>query len=153
MNHKNYLKLVFPSYAGNETFAKTAVTSFTSRFDPALEEMREIRTAVSEAVSNCIIHAYPNEIGVITLYCRILKNNVISIIIKDRGVGIQGIPEEHKGMGFMIMKSFMTDLKVVSAPGKGTVVHMKRKISKPKGDEHEQSDAEEAVLCDSGDPA
>lgn len=78
MNRQNYLKLAFPSYAGNEGFARTAVTSFVSRLDPTLEEMREIRTAVSEAVSNCITHAYPNEIGVITLCCRILEDNVIT---------------------------------------------------------------------------
>lgn len=133
MNHKNYLKLVFPSYAGNEAFAKTAVTSLVSWLDPTLEEMRDIRTAVSEAVSNCIIHAYPNEIGVITLRCRILKNNVISINIKDHGVGIQGIPETHNGMGFARMDSCMTNLKVISVPGKGTIIHMKRKIEKTQG--------------------
>ena len=133
MNHKNYLKLVFPSLAGNEAFAKTAVTSLVSRLDPTLEEMRDIRAAVSEAVTNCIIHAYPNEIGIITICCRILKNNVISIIIKDRGVGIQGIPEEHDGMGFARMHNCMTDLKVVSVPGKGTTVHMRRKIEKVQG--------------------
>lgn len=133
MNHKNYLKIAFPSYAGNEAFAKTAVASFVSQFGPTLEEMREIRTAVSEAVSKCIIHAYPNEIGVITLYCRILKNNMISVIIKDRGVGIQGIPEEHKGMGFARRDSCMTNVKVVSVPGNGTTVHMKRKIEKTQG--------------------
>lgn len=133
MNRNNYLKLVFPSYAGNEGFAKTAVTSFVSRLDSTVEEMREIRTAVSEAVSNCIIHAYPNEIGIITLCCRILEDNVISIIIKDRGVGFQGMPEERGGMGFRRMKSLMTELKVVSAPGKGTTVHMKRKLEKTQG--------------------
>lgn len=135
MNRNNYLKLVFPSYAGNEGFARTAVTSFVSPLDPTLEEMREIRTAVSEAVSNCITHAYPKKIGDITLCCRILEDNVISIIIKDRGVGFQGMPEEHGGMGFRRMKSLMTELKVVSVPGKGTMVHMKRELKRYKGDE------------------
>ena len=137
MNRKNYLKLEFPSYAGNEGFARTAVTSFVSRLDPTLEEMGEIRTAVSEAVSNCMIHAYPKEIGDITLCCRILEDNVISIIILDRGVGFQGMPEERGGMGFRRMKSLMTELRVVSVPGKGTMVHMKRELKRYKGDEHE----------------
>ena len=116
MNRNNYLKLVFPSYAGNEGFARTAVASFASQLNPTLEEMREIRTAVSEAVSNCIIHAYPNEIGDITLCCRILEDNLISIMIKDRGIGFQGMPEEHGGMGVQRMNSCMTELEVVSAP-------------------------------------
>lgn len=133
MNRKNYLKLEFPSYVGNEAFARTAVTSFAARFDPAWEELVEIRTAVSEAVSNCIIHAYPNEIGVITICCRILEDNVISIVIKDRGVGFHGTLEGHDGMGFSRMQSCMTELKVVSAPGKGTTVHMKRKLEKTQG--------------------
>ena len=137
MNRKNYLKLEFPSHAGNEAFARTAVTSFVSQFEPTLDELGEIRTAVSEAVSNCIIHAYPNKIGVITLCCRILEDNAISIMIKDCGVGFQEMLEEHGRMGFPIMKSCMTELKVASVPGKGTMVHMKRKIEKHKGDKHE----------------
>lgn len=133
MNHKNYMGLVFPSYAGNEAFARTAVSSFISQLDPALEEMGDIRTAVSEAVSNCIIHAYPNEIGVITLDCRILSNNVISIIIKDRGVGIQSTPEKRNGMGFTKINRSMNSVNVVSSPDKGTTVHMKSKIDKTQG--------------------
>ena len=137
MNRNNYLKMEFPSYAGNEGFARMAVASFASQLNPTLEEMGEIRTAVSEAVSNCITHAYPNEIGDITLCCRIFEDKVISIIIKDRGVGFQGMPEERGGMGFRRMKSLMTELRVVSVPGKGTMVHMKRKLKRHKGDEHE----------------
>lgn len=147
MNRNNYLKLVFPSYAGNEGFARTAVASFASQLNPTLEEMREIRSAVSEAVSNCIIHAYPNEIGDITLCCRIPEDNLMSIMIKDRGVGFQGMPEEHGGMGFLIMKSYMTELKVVSVPGKGTTVHMIRKLKRLEDDEYAKSKTEETELC------
>ena len=133
MNHKNHMKLIFPSYAVNEAFARTAVACFISQLNPTLEQMGDIRTAVSEAVSNCIIHAYPNEVGVITLDCRILSNNVISIIIKDRGVGIQSTPEEHSGMGFTKINRIMTSVKVVSSPDKGTTVYMKSKIDKTQG--------------------
>ena len=149
MNRNNYLKLVFPSYAGNEGFARTAVASFASQLNPTLEEMREIRTAVSEAVSNCIIHAYPNEIGDITLCCRILEDNLISIMIKDCGVGIQGVSEGHDGMGFSRMQSCMTELKVVSVPGKGTTVHMKRKLKRRESDEYAKSETEKVELCHS----
>ena len=149
MNRNNYLKLVFPSYAGNEGFARTAVTSFTSQLNPTLEEMGEIRTAVSEAVSNCIIHAYPKEIGDITLCCRILEDNVISIVIKDRGVGFHGTLEGHDGMGFLIMKSCVTELKVVSVPGKGTTVHMIRKLKGLEDDEYAKSKTEKTELCHS----
>ena len=149
MNRNNYLKLVFPSHAGNEGFARMAVASFASQLNPTLEEMGEIRTAVSEAVSNCIHHAYPNEIGDITLCCRILEDNLISIMIKDRGVGFQGMPEEHGGMGFLIMKSYMTELKVVSVPGKGTTVHMIRKLKRLEDDEYAKSKTEKIELCDS----
>ena len=149
MNRNNYLKLVFPSYAGNEGFARTAVASFASQLNPTLEEMREIRTAVSEAVSNCIIHAYPNEIGDITLCCRILEDNLRSIMIKDRGVGFQEMPEEHGGMGFLIMKSYMTELKVVSVPGKGTTVHMIRKLKRLEDDVYAKSKTEKTELCHS----
>ena len=122
MNHKNYMKLVFPSYAVNEAFARTTVACFISQLNPTLEQMGDIRNAVSEAVSNCIIHAYPN-----------LSNNVISIIIKDRGVGIQSTPEEHSGMGFTKINRIMTSVKVVSSPDKGTTVYLKSKIDKTQG--------------------
>jgi stage II sporulation protein AB (anti-sigma F factor) len=147
MNRNNYLKMEFPSYAGNEGFARMAVASFASQLNPTLEEMGEIRTAVSEAVSNCILHAYPNEIGDITLCCRIPEDNLMSIMIKDRGVGFQGMPEEHGGMGFLIMKSYMTELKVVSVPGKGTTVHMIRKLKRLEDDEYAKSKTEETELC------
>ena len=143
MKFDNYMILDFPSRSSNEAFARSAVACFASQMDPNLEELGDIRTAVSEAVTNCIVHAYPNQIGIITLRCRILKDNVLDIVIKDKGVGIPDIEQarrpayttggaERSGMGFTIMESFMTSFDVTSAPGKGTTVHMRRKLQRKK---------------------
>ena len=139
MKFENYMTLDFPSKSCNEAFARSAVACFAAQMDPTLEELGDIRTAVSEAVTNCIVHAYPNEFGIITLRCRILKDNMLDIVIKDRGVGIADLEQarrpafttgggERSGMGFTIMESFMTLFEVSSQPGKGTSVHMRRKI-------------------------
>lgn len=139
MKFENYMILDFPSKSSNEAFARSAVACFAAQMDPTLEELGDIRTAVSEAVTNCIVHAYPEKIGSITLRCRILKDNVLDIVVKDRGVGIPDIEQarrpsyttggnDRSGMGFTIMESFMTDLEITSKPGKGTVVHMRRKL-------------------------
>ena len=141
MKFGNYMILEFPSKSSNESFARSAVACFVSQMDPTLEELGDIRTAVSEAVTNCIVHAYPDGLGTITLRCRILKDNLLDIVIKDKGVGIQDLElarkaafttggSERSGMGFTIMESFMTSLEVQSEPGKGTTVHMRRKIKK-----------------------
>ena len=111
--------------------------------DPTLEELGDIRTAVSEAVTNCIVHAYPDGIGIISLRCRILKDNVLDVVIKDKGIGIENLEQarkpmfttggsERSGMGFTIMESFMSSFTVVSKPGKGTTVHMRRKLQRRK---------------------
>lgn len=139
MKFDNYMVLQFPSKSSNESFARSAVACFAAQLDPTLEEMSDIRTAVSEAVTNCIVHAYPNGLGTITVRCRILKDNTLDIVIKDKGVGIDNIEQarkpmfttggnERSGMGFTIMESFMTTFHVVSVPGKGTSVHMRRKV-------------------------
>ncbi len=144
MKYENQMVLEFPSKSVNEGFARSAVASFAAQLDPTLDELGDIKTAVSEAVTNCIVHAYPNSIGKITVRCRILKNNVLDILIKDKGAGIEDIDqarmpmyttggEERSGMGFTIMESFMHQLKVSSKIGKGTTVHMKRKILKRGG--------------------
>jgi len=143
MKFENYMVLDFPSKSTNEAFARSAVACFAAQLDPTLEELGDIRTAVSEAVTNCIVHAYPDELGVITLRCRILKDNTLDIVIKDRGVGIENLEQarrpmyttggsERSGMGFTIMESFMTSFSVVSEPGKGTSVHMRRRIQRRK---------------------
>jgi stage II sporulation protein AB (anti-sigma F factor) len=143
MKFDNFMILEFPSRSSNEAFARSAVACFAAQMDPTLEELGDIRTAVSEAVTNCIVHAYPNELGVITLRCRILKDNVLDIVIKDKGVGIADIEQamrpmfttggsDRSGMGFTIMESFMTNFELTSQLGKGTTVHMRRKIQKRK---------------------
>ena len=143
MKFENYMILEFPSKSSNEAFARSAVACFAAQLDPTLEELGDIRTAVSEAVTNCIVHAYPDGYGMITLRCRILKDNTLDIVIKDRGVGIDDIEQarrpmfttggaERSGMGFTIMESFMTTFTVVSVKGKGTTVHMRRKIHRRK---------------------
>lgn len=143
MKFENYMILDFPSKSANEAFARSAVACFAAQMDPTLEELGDIRTAVSEAVTNAIVHGYPNELGIITLRCRILKDNVLDIVIKDRGVGIADVEKakqpmfttggsDRSGMGFTIMESFMTSLTITSEPGKGTVVHMRRRLQRRK---------------------
>jgi len=143
MKFENYMILDFPSRSSNESFARSAVACFAAQMDPTLEELGDIRTAVSEAVTNCIVHAYPDSLGVITLRCRILKDNTLDIVVKDRGVGIPDVQKamqpmfttggaERSGMGLTIIESFMTSMSVTSIPGKGTTVHMRRKLQRRK---------------------
>ena len=143
MKFENYMILDFPSKSTNEAFARSAVACFAAQMDPTLEELGDIRTAVSEAVTNCIVHGYPDQLGIITLRCRILKDNTLDIVIKDRGVGIADVEKarqpmfttggsDRSGMGFTIMESFMTSLTITSEAGKGTTVHMRRKLQKRK---------------------
>ena len=143
MKFENYMILEFPSKSSNEAFARAAVACFAAQLDPTMEELGDIRTAVSEAVTNCIVHAYPNDLGIISLRCRILKENVLDIVIKDKGVGIADLEQarrpmfttggaERSGMGFTIMECFLSSFSVTSIPGKGTTVHMRRRIQKRK---------------------
>ena len=143
MKFENYMTLEFPSKSANEAFARSAVGCFAAQLDPNLEELGDIRTAVSEAVTNCIVHAYPDGFGIITLRCRILKDRTLDIVVKDKGVGIADLElaqkplyttggSERSGMGFTIMESFMTSFDVISEPGKGTTVHMRRKLQRRK---------------------
>ncbi len=141
MKFENYMILDFPSKSCNEAFARSAVACFAAQMDPTLEELGDIRTAVSEAVTNCIVHAYPKELGNITLRCRILKDHVLDIVVKDKGVGIPDVEQakrpayttggsDRSGMGFTIMESFMSSLEISSEPGKGTTVHMRRRLQR-----------------------
>ncbi len=141
MKFDNYMILEFPSRSTNEAFARSAVACFAAQLDPTLEELGDIKTAVSEAVTNCIVHAYPENLGIITLRCRILKDNILDIVVKDQGIGIGDVEQarrpmfttggsDRSGMGFTIMESFMTTFEIKSEQGKGTTVHMRRKIQK-----------------------
>ena len=141
MKFDNYMILEFPSKSSNEAFARSSVACFAAQLDPTMEELGDIRTAVSEAVTNCIVHAYPEKLGNIMIRCRILKDNILDIVVKDKGIGIADVEQarrpsyttggnDRSGMGFTIMESFMTNLEITSAPGKGTSVHMRRRISR-----------------------
>lgn len=141
MKVNNQFTMEFPSYSANEAFARSAVACFLAQLDPTLDELNDIKTAVSEAVTNCIVHAYPDTIGKIALKVRIAEDSTVTISVKDWGCGIADIEkaktpmfttgnEERSGMGFTIMESFMQQLRVTSKPGRGTTVHMKRKILK-----------------------
>ncbi len=141
MKAVNEAKLTFLSRSANEGFARTAAACFAAQLDPTLDEVNDVKTAVSEAVTNCIVHAYPDALGRITLRLRILEDNSLEIVVKDSGVGIEDVGRareplfttggaDRSGMGFTIMESFMDSLKVRSAPGKGTTVTMRRRISR-----------------------
>ena len=141
MKSENQVTLEFPSRSCNEAFARGAVAVFAAQLDPTLDELNDIKTAVSEAVTNCIVHAYPDRIGTVILRLRIIEDQLLEIMVKDRGCGIPDIEKarapmyttggaERSGMGFTIMESFMTHMRVTSTPGKGTTVYLRRKIVK-----------------------
>ena len=140
----NEVTLAFPSRSSNEGFARAAVSCFAAQMDPTLNELEDIKTAVSEAVTNCIVHAYPDRLGKVSMRLRLFEDNTLEIQVKDWGVGIADVEqarqplyttgtEERSGMGFTIMESFMDTLKVRSVPGKGTTVTMRRKIARRAG--------------------
>ena len=133
--------ILFTSRSANEGFARSCAACFAAQLDPTLDEVADIKTAVSEAVTNAIVHAYPDRLGRISLRLRLLEGNTLEVQVKDTGVGIPDVEqaraplfttgsEERSGMGFTIMESFMDSLKVRSAPGKGTTVTMRRRIAR-----------------------
>ena len=141
MRDTNEMELVFDSISVNEGFARVAVAAFMTQLNPTLEEVADVKTAVSEAVTNAIIHGYEKEVKKIRIHCR-LKEQVIYIEVEDYGKGIEDVaqamepmytskPElERSGMGFSFMEAFMDEISVESEPGKGTLVKMQRKIGK-----------------------
>ena len=140
----NELKMTFPSLSENERFSRLAVSGFLSQLNPQIDELSDIKTAVSEAVTNCIVHAYRNVTGLIFIQVRIMENSKVYIKIRDKGCGIPDIkkameplfttaPEEERaGLGFAVMQSFMDQIKVRSAEGKGTTVIMEKSLKSRK---------------------
>ena len=136
----NEMKLTFPSRSANEGFARSAVAPFLSQLDPAVDELADLRTAVSEAVTNCIVHAYRDSIGTITIQMRLFADGRVVIKIRDRGCGIANIEQameplfttggdDRSGLGFSVMESFTDRLRVSSKAGRGTVVTMEKYIA------------------------
>lgn len=137
---ENYVTLEFLSRSSNEGFARVAAAGFAAQLDPTLDELGDIKTAVSEAVTNAIVHAYPDELGRIVLKLKLLPGNVLELTVRDWGRGIDNVEQARKplfttggseriGMGFTIMESFMDKLTVRSVPGKGTTVQMRKRIA------------------------
>lgn len=147
--YENEMKLEFLSKSNNEAFARISVAAFASQLDPTIEELADIKTAVSEAVTNCIIHGYEDFEGLITIHCKIFANTIY-IEISDNGKGIENVdmakeplftskPDlERSGMGFTIMDSFMDDLEVESILGLGTKVTMKKIIKKSEPEQENE---------------
>ena len=140
MKPVNTATIEFLSRSSNEGFARTAAACFAAQLDPTLEEVNDIKTAVSEAVTNAVVHGYPDRLGKVRLRLRLFEDHTLEVAVQDWGVGIADIQQartplfttgggERAGMGFTIMESFMDSLKVRSKPGKGTVVTMRRRVS------------------------
>ena len=140
MKMLNSVKLTFASRSVNEGFARAVVAAFLVPLDPTVPQLADLKTAVSEAVTNCIVHAYPESIGPVTLTAALYEGGLVRITVSDRGVGIAdveqamqpmyttGNPEERAGLGFAVMQSFMDKVKVSSAPGRGTRVTLSKRL-------------------------
>lgn len=136
----NEMKLDFPSHSRNESFARAAAGAFIASLDPTASELSDIKCALSEAVTNCTVHAYPDCIGMIRLEIKLREDRTVIITVKDKGVGIQNIEQareplfttdaagERSGMGFTVMEGFSDNVKITSKPGRGTSVTMSRKL-------------------------
>ena len=140
MKKREVMTMKMESRSENEEFARVVVAVFAARLDPTVEEIDDIKTAVSEAVTNAVIHGYRNGEGVITLEAAV-EENILTLTVSDEGVGIADVekamepmfttePEERSGMGFSFMEAFMDQVEVISAPGKGTSVIMRKKIGR-----------------------
>ncbi len=141
MKPTNEMSVSFLSCSANESFGRAAVAAFAAQLDPTIDELSDIKTAVSEAVTNCIVHAYRDSIGVIYINCKLYDNGRIAIRIRDKGCGIKDIGQamqplfttagdERAGLGFAVMESFMDKLKVTSKVGHGTSVTMNKTIER-----------------------
>lgn len=141
MKALNEMKLSFKSKSINEGFARGAVASFLMQLDPTVAELADIKTAVSEAVTNCIVHAYPDGEGMIYITAKVLEGRIFTVSVRDRGCGIPDIKqamepmfttggEERAGLGFAVMQSFTDKLRVSSRPGRGTTVTMTKQLDR-----------------------
>ena len=139
MKALNTVKITFPSRSVNEGFARSALSAFAAQADPTLDELADVKTAVSEAVTNCIVHAYANTIGPITLTAALYEAGTLRVAVADKGCGIPDVSKameplfttggaERAGLGFAVMESFMDSVKVRSAPGKGTRVTLSKRL-------------------------
>ena len=140
MKMLNSVKLTFASRSVNEGFARAVVAAFLVPLDPTVPQLADLKTAVSEAVTNCIVHAYPDSIGPVTLTAALYEGGLVRITVSDRGVGIAdveqamqpmyttGNPEERAGLGFAVMQSFMDKVKVSSTTGRGTRVTLSKRL-------------------------
>lgn len=140
MKTVNQMRLSFPSKSRNEAFARSAVSAFITALDPTVSELNDLKTAVSEAVTNCIVHGYRRQSGTVYIFASVKDDNTVTVKIRDKGVGIEDIkqamqplfttsPEEERaGLGFAVMQSFCDKVRVNSAPGKGTTVTLIKKI-------------------------
>lgn len=139
MKKINELKLIFDSKSINESFSRMAVSAFAAQLDMTVEELGDIKTVVSEAVTNCIVHAYRDTIGKIYITCTVFEEGVVRISVRDRGCGIQDIKKareplytslggERSGLGFSVMESFSDSLRVRSKTGVGTTVTIEKKL-------------------------
>ncbi len=141
MKAENKTKITFPSHSANEAFARGATAAFLARYDPTVPQLADIKTAVSEAVTNCIVHAYPETMGQVTMILSMYPGRKLRIVIADQGIGISdvakameplyttGNPEERSGLGFAVMQSFMDTVKVSSRSGRGTRVVMTKVLT------------------------
>lgn len=139
MKAKNEMRLQIESRSVNEAFARAAIAAFAAQLDPNIEEISDIKTAVSEAVTNCIVHAYPETMGKIYIWAGIFENRTVKIKIKDKGCGIADVKQameplfttlggERAGLGFAVMESFCDRIKVSSKVGKGTTVTLEKRF-------------------------
>ena len=141
MKAENSTKIQFDSLSVNEAYARGAVAAFLARYDPTVPQLADLKTAVSEAVTNCIVHAYPERVGPIVMTVAVYPGRLVKITVADKGVGIPDIekameplfttgnPEERSGLGFAVMQSFMDKVKVISKPGKGTKVLLIKRLA------------------------
>ena len=141
MEVNNYFTISFPANSRNESFARVVVAAFAAQLDPTLEELNEIKTPVSEAVTNAIIHGYRDRGGQVVITCSLRQDNSLEVIVKDTGVGIDNLEQareplytsrpdlERSGMGFTVMEEFMDSVSIQTQPGQGTSVTMTKKIS------------------------